>query len=84
LLQAIKWGVPFLYWLHRMPTRPDCWEDVETRLGEWLNAVRTLDGVPAGVYQQRIGKEEFAYHATLMWDDPEFNPFSNTNGAKFK
>lgn len=84
--RLLKMGVPYFYWLHREPSEQNCscWSELGSRLKSWLSSGKTLGAFPGAIRWQRAGKEEFAYFATLMWDDPQADPFMITSGVEFK
>jgi len=86
VLRLLNMGFPYLYWLHKLPTdlAHDCWEELENSLTAWLKSSVSLRDFPAAVTQRRTGRDAFAYHATLLWDDPQFSPFLKTRGVDFK
>jgi hypothetical protein len=73
--KVLRLGVPYLYWLNRPPTQPDCWVQLEGDVKSWLNGLLRLDDFPRVFWRQRVKGNEFATLATLLWDDPQFNPF---------
>jgi len=84
--QLLNMGFPYLYWLHKMPINLecDCWDALEASLTSWLKSSENLTSFPTAVAQRRIGRDPFAFHATLLWDDPQFNAFLKTSGVDFK
>jgi hypothetical protein len=77
----LQLGAPYLYWLHRLPDGAD-WKAIKPKLTDMLARVSTLDGFPLQFLKERIGGNEFATEASLLWDDPEFNPFTSTHGVQ--
>ena len=48
---------------------------MEALLSKCLANVDTLDRVPGAFTLERVGANPFAAKATLLWDDPQLNPF---------
>jgi hypothetical protein len=81
LLRLLRMGVPYLYWLHSIPV-PKGMGGIESEFAEWLQDIATLDRFPNVFTEKRNSGNQFASEATLLWDDPQFNPFRNTRGVK--
>lgn len=84
LKKVLRLGVPYLYWLNRPPKQPDCWALIEGDVKAWLKGLQRLDDFPREFYMQRANGNEFAALATLLWDDPQFNPFVSRKGVMTK
>jgi hypothetical protein len=86
VLRLLNMGFPYLFWLHETPgdLHGDCWQALENSLTVWLKGSVRLSDFPTAVAQRRTGRDAFAYHATLLWDDPQFSPFLKTSGVDFK
>jgi hypothetical protein len=69
-------GVPYLYWLHALP-EDDGFNKIGTQFTAWLEDVVSLDDFPSHFKEKRSAANDFARRATLLWDDPQFNPFDN-------
>jgi hypothetical protein len=82
LTKLLSKGIPYLYWLHSLPH--DGLEKIETSFAKWLEDLPTLDQFPSKFTQERIEGNEFALQASLLWDDPEFDPFLNARGGRVK
>jgi hypothetical protein len=67
-------GVPYLYWLHTLPEE-DGFNKIGSQFAAWLKGIPSLDDFPALFKQSRSAGNDFARRATLLWDDPDFNPF---------
>lgn len=72
--KLMRVGVPYLYWLHRIPTGGNL-ANVEESLNNWFRGLKTLEEFP-GVFTSQRNVNEYALQASLLWDDPRFNPFS--------
>jgi hypothetical protein len=83
LRTLLQLGVPYLLWLHRLPS-PDAIERMNKRLGEMLAQLNTLDEFPRTFTKQRLQGNALARDATLLWDDPVFNPFHSNKGVTLK
>ncbi len=81
LQQLLSRGVPYLLWMHSL-SESDGWKQVETSFTAWLRELASLDQFPAAVAQRRFGGSRLASQATLLWDDPQFNPFQYARGVK--
>jgi hypothetical protein len=75
LLQLMRMGVPYLYWLHGLPPAGDL-AQIEPHLEACLKDLTTLIPFPSAFTIQRIGGNPLARRASLLWDDPQFNPFA--------
>lgn len=82
LRSLIKLGIPYLYWLHSIPPGGDP-AAIEKTCKDWLQELRTLDEFPGAFTLQRIGNA-YARQASLLWDDPQFNPFPMPGTAGVK
>jgi len=80
--KLMRKGVPYMYWLHSEPSG-GALAKVGEVLTAWLKELRTLDEFPETFTSQR-NDNDFALHASLLWDDPQFNPFPMTAGADVK
>ncbi len=77
--ELMRLGVPYLYWLHDGPSADVA--KVEPTLTAWLGQLPTLDRLPATFMEERIRGDAYARQASLLWDDPQFNPFSMPDEA---
>jgi hypothetical protein len=76
LTRLLRSGVPYIYWLHELPEPTATFTQIEVQFGNWLPRADTLDEFPILFREQRSSGNGFAGYATLLWDDPQFNPFS--------
>jgi hypothetical protein len=83
LLKLLRLGVPYLYWPHQAPPSEN-WDQIKNRLTAWLKNLKTLDQFPDTFTAERIGGEELATQATLLWDDPQFHPFLSPRGIELR
>lgn len=81
LMSLLRFGVPYLYWLHRFPAGADG-TAIKGKLADMLAGARTLAEIPSCLRQERSRRNEYAYEATFLWDDPLFHPFLSTRGVK--
>jgi hypothetical protein len=77
LMRLLRGGVPYVYWLHTLPSQ-DALGQIEKQFGGWLKGAGSIDQLPTLFTAQRGQGNSFACDATLLWDDPQFNPFSTT------
>jgi hypothetical protein len=82
LRNLMKLGIPFVYWLHSIPPGGDP-AVIEKTCKDWLQQLKTLDEFPGAFTLHRIGSA-YARQASLLWDDPQFNPFSMPGTAGVK
>jgi hypothetical protein len=80
LHQLLNIGAPYLYLPHVAPQEAD-WRAIETALTKLLANIKTLDRFPAAFTTARSRGSDFACQATILWDDPLFNPFTSTKGV---
>jgi NTP-dependent ternary conflict system VMAP-like protein/caspase domain-containing protein len=73
LQRILNNGVPYLLWMHCLPGA-DGWQEMEGSFTSWLRQLASLDRFPAAVTDRR-GENPLASQVTLLWDDPQFNPF---------
>jgi hypothetical protein len=83
LSKLLKLGAPYLYWLHSLPGGAD-WKAIMSTLTDLLAPLATLDEFPGQLTEARIRGSDFACQATLLWDDPRFNPFTSTHGVSIR
>lgn len=84
LLQLLWLGVPYLCWLHGSSAPEGYWLELEKQLTLWLGGLKTLDQFPGQLLYRRGGGNPYASQATLLWDDPQFDPFQTTRGVSVK
>jgi hypothetical protein len=82
LVKLLRLGVPYLYWLHVQ--KPDSCVEVERSFSGWLKELASLDEFPVAFTRERMGENQLATFATLLWDDPQFNPFCMIKGVSVK
>jgi hypothetical protein len=68
-------GVPYLFWLQRAP-KEEWASDLDCQLERWLAEGNGLGQFPSTLREKRAGAEEFASYGALLWDDPNFLPFT--------
>ena len=74
MLKLLRLGIPYMCWVH-LPAPVD-WAELEAFLSKnCLSALHALDRFPDKFTQYRIGSIPYAAQATLLWDDPQMNPF---------
>jgi hypothetical protein len=74
MLKLLRLGIPYMCWVH-LPAPVD-WAELEAFLSKnCLSALHALDHFPDKFTQYRIGSIPYAAQATLLWDDPQMNPF---------
>jgi hypothetical protein len=74
MLKLLRLGVPYMCWVH-LPA-PINWEALEAFLSKnCLSALHALDHFPDKFTQHRISSIPYAAQASLLWDDPQMNPF---------
>ena len=81
LMKLIKFGVPYLHWRHA-PFEEGALEAVESYLAGKLENLNSLDEFPQEFTKGRINGNLLACQATLLWDDPQFQPFLKQQGVK--
>ena len=81
LMALIKLGVPYLHWRHA-PFEDGSLEDIESFLAGKLKNLNSLDEFPQAYTNGRINGNLLACQATLLWDDPQFQPFLKQQGVK--
>ncbi len=58
--------------------------ETEKKFRNWLGEIGTLNEFPDQLAMERTQEDKFACQATLLWDDPELNPFGKQRGPKMK
>lgn len=81
LLRLLRLGVPYLYWPHELAAAAS-WDAIETDIRKWLDEAPSLETIPQQLTRQRTAGAPTATGGTLLWDDPEFNPFVTTFGVE--
>jgi hypothetical protein len=72
LQQLLNGGVPYLFWPHA-PARAQA---AGAPFLKWLQETPSLSEFPATIADKRGKQDPDALAGTLLWDDPERNPFS--------
>lgn len=80
LLKLLRLGVPYLYWLHQPPPEND-WGRIEPLFIDLLKDLAILDKFPEVFTIGRISGIELTSQASLLWDDPQYNPFTKHQGS---
>lgn len=75
MARLLRYGAPYLYWPHRLPAGADE-KTIKKNLKKMLKLLPTLAAFPGLLMRERNRGNEFASHATLLWDDPQFSPSS--------
>jgi hypothetical protein len=77
LSSLVRSGAAYVFWPHRIHEGNPTWtKDVERLLKYCLEM--GLKEFPNQLKLARVGGEEFGSNATMLWDDPNFNPFVKT------
>ena len=80
LQRLLRLGAPVLYVRHEAPA-DGVWQGVGTTLGEMMTTLRHLDAFAESFRDARTRGSPHAEQATLLWDDPLFNPFTSSRGV---
>ncbi|OMS41616.1 hypothetical protein AQ742_07985 [Burkholderia pseudomallei] len=80
LRRVLNLGVPFLYIRHQPPSAPGEWGDVAHALQTLSGGLGNLEDFVEKFHDARLHGAEDALEASLLWDDPSFNPFTNAHG----
>lgn len=80
LRRVLSLGAPFLYVRHQPPPGPGEWGDVASALQALSAGLRNLEDFVNEFHDARLRGVEDAQQASLVWDDPSFNPFTNAHG----
>ena len=83
LLRVLRLGAPYMYWLHKLPDS-DALDRIEPEFKRWLEGLDAIDQLPKQFAKERMYGNRLAADATLLWDDPVFNPFRNSRGVSVK
>lgn len=70
-------GTPFLYVRHQAPAAPGDWAATAQALAQLSGSVGNIEGFVDEFRDARVRGDEDAEQASLVWDDPSFNPFTN-------
>jgi len=81
LMALMKLGVPYLHWRHA-PVDDGALKDIESFLAGKLKNLNSLGEFPQAYTNGRINGNLLACQATLLWDDPQFQPFLKQQGVK--
>lgn len=80
LRRVLSLGAPFLYVRHEPPPAPGEWGDVARALQTLSAGLGNLEDFVDEFHDARVRGVEDAQQASLVWDDPSFNPFTNAHG----
>ena len=80
LRRVLSLGAPFLYVRHQPPPAPGEWDDVVGALQTLSAGLGNLEDFVDEFHDARLRGVEDAQQASLVWDDPSFNPFTNAHG----
>jgi hypothetical protein len=81
--RLLRLGAPYLYWPHFAPTE-DGWQVIEKNLAELVVKLPNLDEFPTKFADERIRGSGVALQASILWDDPEKNPFTKNTGVRLE
>jgi len=79
LRRVLSLGEPFLYVRHQPPSAPGEWGDVGRALQMLSSGLGNLEDFVEKFHDARLHGAEDALEASLLWDDPSFNPFTNAH-----
>jgi hypothetical protein len=80
LRRVMAIGTPLLHIPHDVPSCGQ-WQAVERTLGSIAQIAPSFSFFPAKFHQFRTRGEPHAEQATLIWDDPDINPFVAPRGV---
>ena len=80
LRRVLNLGTPFLYVRHQPPRTPGDWGDVARALQLLSAGLGSIEDFVERFHDARLRGDEDAQQASLVWDDPSFNPFTNVHG----
>lgn len=75
--RVLSLGTPFLYVRHEVPPTPGAWDDVAAGLQTLSAKLDNIEDFVGEFHDARLRGIEDAQQASLIWDDPSFNPFKN-------
>ncbi|MGF6844163.1 hypothetical protein QF001_008058 [Paraburkholderia youngii] len=80
LHRVLMLGVPVLYVRHALPTKGQ-WAGVGRALKKLTAELTNLEGFVGSFHDARLRGDANAEEASLIWDDPSFNPFTSDRGV---
>jgi hypothetical protein len=80
MLQVLKSGAPYICWLQRAPSENNWHRGLETSLRGLLRQQQSLVDFPKAIFHERIKGDVLINNASLLWDDPNFDPFFVMSG----
>jgi hypothetical protein len=80
LNRLLSLGAPVIYVRHGAPMN-ECWDLVGAKLDQLTTGLSQFDSFTKVFHNDRVRGDVYAMEASLIWDDPETNPFTPTYGT---
>jgi hypothetical protein len=80
ILQVLRSGVPYVCWLRCAPQAANWQLGLEAQLGNMLRQQQSLGKLPEAILLERTRGDKVANDITMLWDDPDFDPFFKLSG----
>lgn len=71
----LETGFPYAVWLHMEPDNGD-WGKLKEYLERTLRSLASITKLPEKLTEQRAHRRRLALSASLLWDDPDLEPFA--------